>query len=73
MEVAAQAAGVEGVGVHTLRAPRGGRLAGGRCTHQGGGRSAGALLDRHRRDSYGHASDATTRAAIDGLTNTLGL
>ncbi|GAB3019586.1 tyrosine-type recombinase/integrase [Mycobacterium bourgelatii] len=72
VEVAAQRAGLEGVGVHTLR-------------HS----AATAWLERvHIKavsdllghasvaitgDVYGHTSDDTARAAVEGLTNALGL
>ena len=73
IEVAAKTAGVEGVGVHTLR-----HSAAVAWLEAGVHIKAVADLLGHSSiaitgDIYGHTSDATTRAAIDGLTSTLGL
>jgi integrase len=71
--LAAKKAGVEGVGVHTLR-----HSAATAWLDAGVHIKAVADLLGHSTialtgDIYGHASDATTRAAIDGLSGTLGL
>ena len=73
IEAAAKAAGVEGVGVHTLAALGRGRLARGGCAHQGRRRHARALVDLdHRRHLRPHHDD-TARAAVDGWSGALGL
>ena len=73
VEAAADTAGVDGVGVHTLRHS----VAVG-WLESGVPIKAVADLLGHSSisitgDIYGHTSDATTRAAIDGLTSSLGL
>ncbi len=73
IETAAAKAGVEDVGVHTLR-----RSAAVAWLEVGVHIKAVADLLGHSSisitgDIYGHTSDATTRAAIDGLTSALGL
>ncbi|OMB93578.1 tyrosine-type recombinase/integrase [Mycobacterium colombiense] len=73
METAAVKAGVENVGVHTLR-----HSAAAAWLDAGVHIKAVADLLGHSSisvtgDIYGHASDATTRAAIDGLSGALGL
>lgn len=73
IELAAAKAGVENVGVHTLR-----HSAAVAWLESGVHIKAVADLLGHSSisitgDIYGHTSDATTRAAIDGLTNALGL
>jgi integrase len=73
IELAAKKAGVEGVGVHTLR-----HSAATAWLDAGVHIKAVADLLGHSSiavtgDIYGHSSDATTRAAIDGLSGTLGL
>ena len=73
IETAAARAGVEDVGVHTLR-----HSAATAWLDAGVHIKAVADLLGHSSiavtgDIYGHASDAATRAAIDGLSATLGL
>jgi integrase len=73
IEVAAQAAGVEGVGVHTLR-----HSAAVAWLESGVHIKAVADLLGHSSiaitgDVYGHTSDNTARAAVDGLAERLGL
>jgi integrase len=73
IETAAAKAGVEDVGVHTLR-----HSAATAWLDAGVHIKAVADLLGHSSiavtgDIYGHASDAATRAAIDGLSGTLGL
>jgi integrase len=73
MEIAAEKAGVEKVGVHTLR-----HSAAVAWLEAGVHIKAVADLLGHSSisitgDIYGHTSDATTRAAVDGLTSALGL
>ncbi|WP_235852864.1 tyrosine-type recombinase/integrase [Mycobacterium interjectum] len=73
IETAAAKAGVEGVGVHTLR-----HSAAVALLEAGVHIKAVADLLGHSSisitgDIYGHSSDAATRAAIDGLSGTLGL
>lgn len=73
VETAAAAAGVEGVDVHTLR-----HSAAVAWLESGVHIKAVADLLGHSSiaitgDIYGHTSDATTRAAIDGLSGALGL
>jgi len=73
IEVAAAKVGVKDVGVHTLR-----HSAAVAWLEAGVHIKAVADLLRHSSiaitgDIYGHTSDATTRPAIDGLTNALGL
>jgi integrase len=73
VEIAARRAGAEGVGVHTLR-----HSAAVAWLESGVHIKAVADLLGHSSisvtgDVYGHSTDATTRAAIDGLTSTLGL
>ena len=73
IETAAAKAGIEYVGVHTLR-----HSAAVAWLEAGVHIKAVADLLGHSSiaitgDIYGHTSDATTRAAIDGLTSTLGL
>lgn len=72
-EVAAKAAGVEGVGVHTLR-----HSAAVAWLESGVHIKAVADLLGHSSiaitgDVYGHTSDDTARAAVDGLAGRLGL
>lgn len=72
VEVAAAKAGVEGVGVHTLR-----HSAAVAWLESGVHIKAVADLLGHSSisitgDVYGHSTDATTRAAIDGLSGALG-
>ena len=72
-KTAAAKAGIENVGVHTLR-----HSAAVAWLEAGVHIKAVADLLGHSSiaitgDIYGHTSDATTRAAIDGLTSTLGL
>jgi integrase len=73
IEIAAAKAGVENVGVHTSR-----HSAAVAWLEAGVHIKAVADLLGHSSiaitgDIYGHTSDATTRAAIDGLTSILGL
>jgi integrase len=73
IEVAAKAAGVEGVGVHTLR-----HSAAVDWLESGVHIKAVADLLGHSSiaitgDVYGHASDDTARSAVDGLAGRLGL
>jgi integrase len=73
IEQAAAKAGIEDVGVHTLR-----HSAAVAWLEAGVHIKAVADLLGHSSisitgDIYGHTSDATTRAAIDGLSGTLGL
>jgi integrase len=73
IQLAARKAGIEGVGVHTLR-----HSAAVAWLEAGVHIKAVADLLGHSSiaitgDIYGHTSDATTRSAIDGLTNALGL
>jgi integrase len=73
IEIAADKAGVENVGVHTLR-----HSAAVAWLEAGVHIKAVADLLGHSSisitgDIYGHTSDATTRAAVDGLTSALGL
>jgi integrase len=73
IEIAAGKAGVEGVGVHTLR-----HSAAVAWLEAGVHIKAVADLLGHSSiaitgDIYGHTSDATTRAAIDELTKALGI
>jgi integrase len=73
IELAASKAGIEGVGVHTLR-----HSAAVAWLEAGVHIKAVADLLGHSSisitgDIYGHTSDATTRAAIDGLSGALGL
>jgi len=73
IELAAAKAGVEGVGVHTLR-----HSAAVAWLEAGVHIKAVADLLGHSSisitgDIYGHTTDATTRAAIDGLSGALGL
>ncbi len=73
IETAAAKTGVEDVGVHTLR-----HSAAAAWFDAGVHIKAVADLLGHfsisiTGDIYGHASDATTRAAIDGLVGRLGL
>ena len=73
IETAAAKTGVEDVGVHTLR-----HSAAAAWFDAGVHIKAVADLLGHSSisitgDIYGHASDATTRAAIDGLVGRLGL
>jgi integrase len=73
IELAAAKAGFAGVGVHTLR-----HSAAVAWLESGVHIKAVADLLGHSSiavtgDIYGHTSDATTRAAIDGLTSALGL
>jgi integrase len=73
LEVAAAKAGLEEIGVHTLR-----HSAAVAWLESGVHIKAVADLLGHSSiavtgDIYGHTSDATTRAAIDGLTDALGL
>jgi integrase len=73
IELAAAKAGVKDVGVHTLR-----HSAAVAWLEAGVHIKAVADLLGHSSisvtgDIYGHTSDATTRAAIDGLTDALGL
>ena len=73
MEIAAAKAGVENVGVHTLR-----HSAAVAWLESGVHIKAVADLLGHSSisitgDICGHTSDATTRAAIDGLSGALGL
>jgi integrase len=73
IEIAAAKAGVEGIGVHTLR-----HSAAVAWLESGVHIKAVADLLGHSSisvtgDIYGHTSDATTRAAIDGLSGALGL
>ena len=73
VEVAAAAAGLQGVGVHTLR-----RSVAVGWLESGVHIKAVADLLGHSSisitgDIYGHTLDATTRAAVDGLTSALGL
>jgi integrase len=73
MELAASKAGVAGVGVHTLRhSPAVAWLEAGvhiEAVADLLGHSSTSITG----DIYGHTSDATTRAAIDGLSEALGL
>ena len=73
IEIAAAKAGIEGVGVHTLR-----HSAAVAWLEAGVHIKAVADLLGHSSisitgDIYGHSSDAATRAAIDGLSGILGL
>jgi integrase len=73
IEIAAAKAGVEDVGVHTLR-----HSAAVAWLEAGVHIKAVADLLGHSSisitgDIYGHTSDATTRAAVDGLSGALGL
>ncbi len=73
IELAAGKAGVEGIGVHTLR-----HSAAVAWLEAGVHIKAVADLLGHSSisitgDIYGHTSEVTTRAAIDGLTGALGL
>jgi len=73
IEVASKAAGVEGVGVHTLR-----HSAAVSWLESGVHIKAVADLLGHSSiaitgDVYGHTSDDTARAAVDGLAGRLGL
>jgi len=73
VQTAAAKAGVEGVGVHTLR-----HSAAVAWLEAGVHIKAVADLLGHSSisitgDIYGHTSDATTRAAVDGLSGALGL
>lgn len=73
IEIPAEKAGVENVGVHTLR-----HSAAVAWLEAGVHIKAVADLSGHSSisitgDVYGHTTDATTRAAIDGLTRALGL
>jgi integrase len=73
IELAARKAGVDEVGVHTLR-----HSAAVAWLEAGIHIKAVADLLGHSSisitgDIYGHASDATTRSAIDGLSGALGL
>ena len=73
VELAAEKAGVENVGVHTLR-----RSAAVAWLEAGVHIKAVADVLGHSSiaitgDIYGHTSEATTRAAVDGLTSALGL
>ncbi len=73
VEIAAAKAGVEDVGVHTLR-----HSAAVAWLESGVHIKAVADLLGHSSisvtgDVYGHTSDATTRAAIRGLSDALGL
>jgi len=73
VQIAAAKAGIDNVGVHTLR-----HSAAVAWLEAGVHIKAVADLLGHSSiaitgDIYGHTSDATTRAAIDGLTSTLGL
>jgi integrase len=73
IELAASKAGLDGVGVHTLR-----HSAAVAWLEAGVHIKAVADLLGHSSisitgDIYGHTSDATTWAAIDGLTSALGL
>ena len=73
IEVAAKAAGVEGVGVHTLR-----HSAAAAWLEAGVHIKAVADLLGYSSiavtgDIYGHTSDDTARAAVDGLIGTVGL
>ncbi|MDO3636014.1 tyrosine-type recombinase/integrase [Mycolicibacterium arseniciresistens] len=73
VEVAAKAAGVEGIGVHTLR-----HSAAVAWLERGVHIKAVADLLGHSSiaitgDVYGHTSDDTARSAIDGLSGALGL
>jgi integrase len=73
IEIAADKPGVEHVGVHTLR-----HSAAVAWLEAGVHIKAVADLLGHSSisitgDIYGHMSDATARAAIDGLTSILGL
>jgi integrase len=73
MELAAAKAEIEGVGVHALR-----HSAAVAWLESGVHIKAVADLLGHSSisvtgDIYGHTSDATTRAAIDGLSSALGL
>ena len=67
------AANIEGVGVAHAAALRGGGMAGGRRAHQGRRGSARAFVIAITGDVYGHTSDDTARAAVDGLAGRLGL
>lgn len=73
IELASKKSEVEGVGVHTLR-----HSAAVAWLEQGVHIKAVADLLGHSStsvtgDVYGHTSDETTKAAIDGLTSQLGL
>lgn len=73
IELTASKAGLDGVGVHTLR-----HSAAVAWLEAGVHIKAVADLLGHSSisitgDIYGHTSDATTRAAIDGLSDALGL
>jgi integrase len=73
IKVAAKAAGVEHIGVHTLR-----HSAAVGWLQQGVHIKAVADLLGHSSisitgDIYGHTSDETARSAVDGLTGALGL
>jgi len=73
IEGAAKAAGVEGVGIHTLR-----HSAAVRWLERGVHIKAVADLPGHSSiaitgDVYGHTSDDTARTAVDGLSSDLGL
>jgi integrase len=73
IELAAATAGLENVGVHTLR-----HSAAVAWLESGVHIKAVADLLGHSSiaitgDIYGHTSDATTRAAVDGLSGALGL
>ena len=73
VEAAAKAAGVEGVGVHTLRHSAAvGWLEAGvhiKAVADLLGHSSIAITG----DVYGHTSDDTARAAVDGWSGALGL
>jgi integrase len=73
IEAAAKTAGVEGVGIHTLR-----HSAAVRWLERGVHIKAVADLLGHSSiaitgDVYGHTSDDTARTAVDGLSADLGL
>ena len=73
IEAAAKIAGVDGVGIHTLR-----HSCGGGWLEAGVHIKAVADLLGHSSiaitgDVYGHTSDDTARAAVDGLAGRLGL
>lgn len=73
MEIAARKAGVEDAGIHTLR-----HSAAVTWLESGVHIKAVADLLGHSSiaitgDVYGHTTDATTRSAIDTITNALGL
>jgi integrase len=73
METAAAKAGVENVGVHTLRHSAAAAWLDGGVHIKAVADLLGHSSISITGDIYGHASDATTRAAIDGLSGTLGL